>query len=226
MLTWCQLGGSGAERMHCVVAPVRPERAQNPASLRIPVRIQSKPRRERGSAMVEVALMAPWIFFLFVGVFDFGFYAYSMIALENAARSAAIQTAAGDSSLLISGTSNPVACVAAWNELSALANVYSATAPTDCTGLPSTITVVTETLCGSTAHATIPVCPNGSATSPSCSDCDGTTWTGKTPGVAVTSAASSRVTVTYQTVPLIPIPGILPGQLTITRIAEARILEE
>ena len=30
-------------------------------------------KREAGNAMVEVALMAPWIFFLFVGIFDFGF---------------------------------------------------------------------------------------------------------------------------------------------------------
>ena len=29
--------------------------------------------------MVEVALLSPWIFFLFVGIFDFGFYAFAVI---------------------------------------------------------------------------------------------------------------------------------------------------
>ena len=43
-------------------------------------------RSESGNSVVEVALMAPWIFFLFVGVFDFGFYAYAGICMENAAR--------------------------------------------------------------------------------------------------------------------------------------------
>jgi Flp pilus assembly protein TadG len=45
-----------------------------------------------GNALVEVTLMAPWIFFLFVGVLDFGFYAYQFITVENAARSAALLT--------------------------------------------------------------------------------------------------------------------------------------
>lgn len=36
--------------------------------------------------MVEVALMAPWIFFLFIGAFDIGFFCYALIATQNAAR--------------------------------------------------------------------------------------------------------------------------------------------
>jgi Flp pilus assembly protein TadG len=47
---------------------------------------------ESGHAVVEVSLMIPWIFFLFIGVLDFGFYAYSVISVENAARVAAIYT--------------------------------------------------------------------------------------------------------------------------------------
>ncbi len=43
-------------------------------------------RRQRGGSLVEVALLAPWIFFLFVGIFDFGFYAYAAICTQNAAR--------------------------------------------------------------------------------------------------------------------------------------------
>jgi len=47
-----------------------------------------KRRRAGGNAVVEVSLLMPWFVFLFMGVFDFGFYAYAMIATENAARAA------------------------------------------------------------------------------------------------------------------------------------------
>jgi Flp pilus assembly protein TadG len=49
-------------------------------------------KNRRGNAVIEVTLMAPWIFFLFVGVLDFGFYAYAFISTENAARAAALLT--------------------------------------------------------------------------------------------------------------------------------------
>ena len=45
--------------------------------------------RQRGSALVEISLLAPWILFLFVGMFDMGMYTYSMIGVENAVRVAA-----------------------------------------------------------------------------------------------------------------------------------------
>ena len=48
--------------------------------------------RERGTSVVEVTLMSPWIFLLFMGIINFGFYAYAMIAVENAARVAALNT--------------------------------------------------------------------------------------------------------------------------------------
>jgi hypothetical protein len=53
---------------------------------------KSNGESRRGNAVIEVALMAPWIFFLFVGVLDFGFYAYSFISTENAARAAVLLT--------------------------------------------------------------------------------------------------------------------------------------
>lgn len=49
-------------------------------------------RMSGGNALVEVTLLTPWIFFLFVGVLDFGFYAYSFISVENATRAAALFT--------------------------------------------------------------------------------------------------------------------------------------
>jgi len=49
-------------------------------------------RRENGSALIEITLLCPWFLFLFVGVVDLGFYTYSLIGVENAARVAAEYT--------------------------------------------------------------------------------------------------------------------------------------
>jgi Flp pilus assembly protein TadG len=59
---------------------------------------------------MEFALVAPWIFFVFVGVLDFGFYAYWLMAVTNASRSAALAT-------YQNGPSQPIACRQAINEL-------------------------------------------------------------------------------------------------------------
>lgn len=53
---------------------------------------QLRGRNQRGSAVIEISLLAPWILFLFVGMFDMGMYTYSMIGVENAARVAAEYT--------------------------------------------------------------------------------------------------------------------------------------
>ncbi len=47
-------------------------------------------RRSSGNSIIELTFMMPWLLFLFVGVFDFGFYAYALIATQNAARAAAV----------------------------------------------------------------------------------------------------------------------------------------
>ena len=67
--------------------------------------------------------MAPWILFLFMGTMDFGFYAYSAVATENAARAAVERTAidittAGDST---------TACQYALAELKGMANAHGQT---------------------------------------------------------------------------------------------------
>ena len=46
--------------------------------------------RRSGNSIIEVTFMMPWLLFLFVGVFDFGFYSYALIATQNAARAAAV----------------------------------------------------------------------------------------------------------------------------------------
>jgi Flp pilus assembly protein TadG len=59
-------------------------------------------KRTRGNSIIEVTFMAPWILFLMMGIFDFGFWAFSAISTANAARAAALYTSqdwsiAGDS---------------------------------------------------------------------------------------------------------------------------------
>lgn len=162
-------------------------------------------RGESGNSLREVALLSPWIFFLFVGVFDLGFYAYAVICTENAARAAATQTAMS--------TSVPagVECDAAWNEMKGLPNV--AQLSENCGQLP--VLVTRKTLCvQATVQPSSIVC-----TAPGCADCGGATDPSG-------HAASSQVAVTYQSGLFIPIPGILTNQLNITRIAEMRIITE
>ena len=158
-------------------------------------------RRERGGALVEIALLSPWIFFLFVGVLDVGFYTYGAICTQNAARAAAIQTATAPGAFYQSDT---LACTASLRELNLLPNVVSVNS---CGALP--VVVTRRTLCDS-AQVSYVTCD-----APGCADC-----------TTNPKSASSQVAVQYQSIPLVPIPGILTGRLTITRIAESRIINE
>ena len=147
-----------------------------------------KSGKQSGQAIVETALMMPWLAFLFVGVLDFGFYSYAAISIQNAARAAALRSAASQYSFS-SGNS----CIAALGELRGLPNMVGVTS---CAALPAVV-VVTP------------------LSNPDCADC------------SVTPAATSVLaTVTYQTIPMIPIPGMVMGQLTMTRTAEARVLKQ
>ena len=143
--------------------------------------------RRRGHAIVEATLIAPWIFFLFVGVLDFGFYAYSLVSVENAARAAALETGASywyyaqalkDPTPVIT-----VACMDVRDELRAMPN-YSQM-PVDCSAAPLIVQVQ--------------------------------------PFLDSEGKAALRVSVTYETIPLIPIPGLVTGKLTATRVAEVRV---
>jgi Flp pilus assembly protein TadG len=88
-------------------------------------------RRTRGgNAVIEVALMAPWIFFLFVGVLDFGFYAYAFISVENAARAAVLLTSQSKTS----ASDQQDACALVLVELQYAA--YGRTLPTTCQADP------------------------------------------------------------------------------------------
>ena len=161
--------------------------------------LSKKRAKRRGAAIVEVSLMMPWIVFLFVGVLDMGFYTYAAISVQNAARAAAIRVAVNQFSF---STAN--ACTSALGELRGLPNMY---AVTTCAASAGAIS--------DAVPAAVVVTPLNNTTSPQCADC------------AVSPAASSvQATVTYRTMPMIPIPGLVMGRLTLTRIAETRVLGE
>jgi hypothetical protein len=147
---------------------------------------------ETGHAVVEVALMAPWIFLLFAALFDFGFYAFALISTENAARVAVLQTA----NTLATTNNATLACPLVLRELQMLPNV-GASASCSCS------TISSCTIAGSVAS----VAAASVTTGPD--------------SVAGAPVLASQVTVTYRTVNLFPLPW-LPGSLSITRTAEMR----
>lgn len=107
-------------------------------SLPILSRLVRRKRRERGSALIELTLLAPWLLFLFVGVVDMGFFTYSLIAVENAARIGAEYTSG--SSTLAADELN--ACIKVRHELAMLPNVAGLA---DCGNSTLTVTAVAVT---------------------------------------------------------------------------------
>jgi Flp pilus assembly protein TadG len=152
--------------------------------------------RKRGTAIIEATLLVPWIFFIFVGVLDFGFYTYAAICTQNAALAAAAWTSSNG--VLVN---NLYACQAALPELNQLPNTRTLSG---CATSPGGVS------------ASQPVAVSArildSSTTPPCADC-----------ATCPVCRSSQVSVTYQTIPMIPIPGVMMGQLQLTRVAEMRI---
>jgi len=166
-------------------------------------------RKTRGSAVVEAALMMPWLAFLFVGVLDFGFYAYAAICTQNAARAAAMAVATG----------SPVsACTAADGELAGLPNMIG---QSSCGAqYPSGISASQPASACTTTVSASGAADTNCSQAASCADCGGnggTTCTG--------TCQSIQATVAYQTIPMIPIPGVLMGKMTLTRSAEMKVIQ-
>ena len=87
-------------------------------------RILSKRRSTtRGHAAMEVALFAPFIFFMFAGALDMGFYEVSLIATQNAARVAAEYTSKSASTAVDSAA----ACTYVLDEMKTISNVHNLT---------------------------------------------------------------------------------------------------
>ena len=94
--------------------------------------------RQKGHAVLEVALLAPWIFLLFAGALDMGFYMRALIATQNAARVAAEYTSSHTS--FMSDTTG--ACSYVLAEMSNISNVRGLST---CTDLPLKVQVSTVT---------------------------------------------------------------------------------
>ena len=143
-----------------------------------PATASTRRKRSRGAAMMELALLSPWIFFLFIGVLDSGFYAYSFITLETATRSAAAWN---------SNHAEPFnavhACQIVTDEMQTLVNMA---------GISS---------CGGTSPVSLTA----------------------TQIVGPDNDAAAQVSVTYTTPRLIPIPGLLASQFTITRVVVMKL---
>lgn len=120
------------------VQPAQPDEGWRSMDTK-PVVPARRKRRERGSALVELTLICPWFLFLFVGAVDVGFFTYSLIAVENAARIGAEYT----SSSLLSAGNQAAACTKVRAELAMLPNVA---ALSDCSN--STLTVTAQSVTG------------------------------------------------------------------------------
>ena len=115
-----------------------------------------------------MSLLMPWLIFLFVGAYDWGFYAHALIATESAARVGALYGATASNGQVSATT----ACTVALDELKIASNL---TGLTTCGALPAIVTRSCTTAAGLSAVL---------------------------------------IEVTYQSLQLIPIPGLLKGQST------------
>ena len=161
--------------------PVIPDTGKREAENRL------RGRLRRGNNLIEFSLIVPWYIFLFVGALDSGFFAYSLIASQAAAREGALYCAAQGSGSPCVDAAGSVQCQYALDQLRMMPNVGSG---------------ITTCGTGTTVTATAPVAVS-------------TATINTSPASALYPGTS--VTVVYLTPNLIPIPGLFPGQVTITR---------
>jgi Flp pilus assembly protein TadG len=133
-------------------------------------------RQRRGGSALEMALLMPWYVFLFVGAFDWGFFAHALISVESATRVAALYAASQSSAPSVS-----TICPIVVNEMKIVSNVGSSLT---CGSSPLVVSV--------------------------------------TSGTGADGQTAYTVSVTYTTLNLIPIPGLLSRQTTFTRYLEIR----
>ncbi len=139
-------------------------------------------RGQKGAALIEATLLCPWVFFIFVGAFDMGFYMNALISTENAVRAAGLYYASSNKA----PTDVTKSCYYALEILRMQSNVRNSV--TTCATSPGAV------------NQTTPVAVTASSAS-----------------LGPDGQPSTTLTVTYQTVPLIPIPMLLTRQLTVTR---------
>jgi len=91
---------------------------------------------EKGNSLIEFAFIAPWFFVLFTGVVDTGFATYGLIAVQNAARVAALHGAAN----VTTASDQAGACAMVIQELRGLPQIGSSFSST-CSSDPLRVTV-------------------------------------------------------------------------------------
>jgi Flp pilus assembly protein TadG len=134
--------------------------------------------------------MVPWLFFLFVGVLDFGFYFYAAINVQNAARAAALANATS------AAAANDPTCTGTW---------FSTVLQPEMNALPNARQASNFT-CSGDVSDDAPVSASASL-------------------VSVNGLSEvAQVSVTYRTLQLIPIPGVVDGRFTITRVAQVPVI--
>lgn len=143
-------------------------------------------RRDRGNSVIEFAMFAPWLIFLFIGAMDWGFYAYSLIATEAAARVGALYTSTNSSTVSDAAT----ACTYALDQLRKMPNVGDG----------------------------ITTCASGTSVTPAAPIA-----VSATPVTGPDGGSAAQLSVTYVTPTFIPIPGLLPRQVTITRTFQMKV---
>src|SRR5947207_1548937 len=73
--------------------------------------------------MLELVLIAPWIFLLFIGALDWGFYASALVSLQAGVRSAALYTSGGGTGV---ASDQSTACTIILKEIRKLPNIGDA----------------------------------------------------------------------------------------------------
>jgi Flp pilus assembly protein TadG len=136
-------------------------------------------KSRKGNSLVEFSFLMPWYVFLFVGSFDLGMYSYSLVALEEGVRMAALNASQTTSSASDSFTAGQYVL----GSIKGLPNIGS----------------------GVTVTNTSPINVTAAL------------------GTGLDGNPDTTVTAVYTSPQLIPIPGLLPGQLTITRAVQMRV---
>src|SRR5262249_30957954 len=95
-------------------------------------------KARRGGSALEMALLMPCYIFLFIGAFDWGFYAHALISTDTAPRFAALYT----SGISPTAADQPNACSLVIQELSIASNVSGITT---CNSLPVIVTATSKT---------------------------------------------------------------------------------
>ena len=85
-----------------------------------------------------MAFFVPWYIFLFIGAYDWGFYAHGLISVASAARVAALYT----STDATTQSNSAVACTYALEELRIAINIPSSL--TTCNSLPVIVTATAK----------------------------------------------------------------------------------